>query len=698
MHYLNKQAKLKPLVVAIALAMAANSHAADENVADDNQKLQTLDPVVVSATRTEKRLSQVPASVSVVTRDNFEEQQANTVADVMKKLPNVDFGGGPRTDGQIPTIRGYQGSSITLLVDGARRNADGGGLTTPLYLDPYFLSRAEVVRGSSSSLYGAGGNGGAMVFTTLAAKDLLREGQNLGGDAKVGYLSGDSSKHFNARVYGQGEQFDALLAVGYQEFNDIRQASGTTLQLNSGHGDSGLIKMGFQANNQLRFELSHQLYQKQSLQPNNPQLNSTLQTQLSHINQNETVLKATTLDENGEKALDVRIYQSSLKHQNDANPALAQLYSSSATNTVGGSVQNTTRLASNGFGGHRLTYGVDTYQDKLASLQGAAPSLFNPDGKTQVTGAFLQDEIIVGSNLRITPSARYDQFSASANNSVVPAASFSHLSPKIALAWQTTEQLSLYGSYGQAYRAPTVGEMYSNTLLAGNVAPTGNFFNFAGNANLKPETDTTLEIGANYSKGNLFSADDNLKIRATAFQSKAKDMINSNAIFGTYTRTGFGARILGPVGLIFQAQNVSSASRNGLELEGRYNLNSWQLNANYSTLRVKDDATGNNLFAPPDKLAAQVRYAIPATNVSVLWGTTAVAAQDYDSTVARRRSGYSVHDLYMTWTPLNTKLQLDFGIGNLFDKRYLVYQSGNALAATAYEMGRNYKFTLSGSF
>ncbi len=52
-----------------------------------------------------------------MTKDDFEEQQANNVADVMRKLPNVDFGGGPRTNGQIPTIRGYQGNSITLLVD-----------------------------------------------------------------------------------------------------------------------------------------------------------------------------------------------------------------------------------------------------------------------------------------------------------------------------------------------------------------------------------------------------------------------------------------------------------------------------------------------------------------------------------------------------------------------------------------------------
>ncbi len=455
------------------------------------------------------------------------------------------------------------------------------------------------------------------------------------------------------------------------------------------------MKVGLQASDKLRFELSQQTFRKQSLQPNNPQIVSTGQTQLNHISQNETVLKATTTNEHGEKELDARIYRSALENQNDPNTALAQKYSSSKIDTTGGSVQNTTRLSSDSLGGHRLTYGLDTYQDKLSSLTGSVPNSIIPDGKAQVSGV-LQDEMAIGSDWRLTPSARYDKFNASATYVAAPAASFSHVSPKLALAWQTTSQLSLYTSYGQAYRAPTVTEMYTNSLVNG-VAPTANFFNFAPNPSLKPETDTTFEIGANYNKGQVFAEEDSMKLRFTAFQSKAKDMINTNAVYGTYTRTGFGAVLLGPVGLIFQAQNVSSATRKGLELEGGYNLNLWQVKANYSKLRVTDDATGNNLFATPDKLATQVRYAVPATDMSVMWDATAVAAQDYDSTVARRRNGYTVHDLYMSWVP-NPKIKVDFGIGNLLDKKYMVYQSSNALASTTYEMGRNYKATLSATF
>ncbi len=650
-----------------------------------------LDEVIVSATRTANNLSKVPASVSLVTQDDFSGQQAATVGDVMKKLPNVDFGGGPRADGQIPTIRGYQGNGITLLVDGARRNANYG-LTTPLFIDPFFLARAEVVRGASSSLYGSGGNGGAMVFTTLAAKDLLRDGASFGGDVRAGYSSGDLSHRYNARVYGAHGAVDALLAVGYQDFNDIRQGSGALLQLNSGHGDSALLKAGLQATDTLRFELSHQTFFKQTLEPNNPQLVTATQTQLTRNHQDETILKASMLDGQGGKALDARVYRTKTTNQRDRNGVLP--YWNSVIETTGASAQNTTRVDTSGMGEHRLTYGFDTYEDKLNTIQGVAANPVNPDGKASVSGIFLQDEIAAGGAWRITPSIRYDSFSTVPANVTLASTNNSHVSPKVALAWQSSPGFSLYGSYGQAYRAPSIWEMYASTQTAG-IFPTTNFNNFSSNPNLRPETVTTLEIGTHVERQQLFAADDNLRVRATAFQAKAKDMITS-ATIGSFIRTGFLSP--GTRGFIFQSQNVSKATRNGVEIEGNYRLGAWLVNANYSRLRVTDDVTGSNLFAPPDKLATQLRYTFPSTDMFLTWGVTAVAAQDYDATVARRRSGYTVHDLYATWQLPNQSFRVDFGIGNLLDKRYLSYQQSQAAALGAYEMGRNYKLSFTGSF
>jgi hemoglobin/transferrin/lactoferrin receptor protein len=658
-------------------------------------KDSVMDPIVVAATRTEERLSRVAASVNVASREEFQEQQATAVGDVLKKMPNVSFGGGPRTDGAIPTIRGYQGASITLLVDGARRNDTTSGASNPLrtslFVEPYFLKKAEVVRGSASSLYGPGGNGGAMVFTTVSAKDMLKSGESLGSSFQAGYADGNKTKSLKGMIYKQGEQLDALVGVAYQDFDWIRQGGGTYLSPNSGHALSGLLKLGMQTSDRVRVELTHDTYQKQALMPNNAQVNTAAQTQLNHIVQNDTVLKLSRTSESGEKGLEGSIYHSGLKSQNDKNPLLPALaFTINQTDTVGTSIQNTNRLSGDT---HRLTYGLDYFQDKQAAISGAAPNGVTPNGTRKVTGLFIQDEISLGA-FHLTPSVRSDSYSTSVANGATPASSNSHISPKIAAMWDASENLSLYGSYGESFRAPTLSEMYMNSQ-----APL--LFKFSPNTNLQAEIDKTFEIGTNFNKQDLFTANDKFKFRAAAFKSKASNMI-TQVVIGTFPRlppfnlvnSGYGVGI----GANFQAQNVASAKRSGIELSGGYQTGLWDLGANYGKVRVTDANNGNNLFSPPDKLALQVRRSLAATDLSISWNTNAVAAQNYDSTILRRRNGYTVHDLYMSWEPQTAqKLRVDFGIANVLDKRYFDYQSSNALANVA-EMGRNVKVALTADF
>lgn len=686
--------KRSPLAFAVLAALLPFSvaAAADSQPASTDTAADTLEPVVVTATRTERSLSKVPASVSVVKQKDIAQQQASSVAEVLKKLPNVDFGGGPRFEGQLPTIRGYQGPGITLLVDGARRNSpSAAALWSPLYLDPYYLKQVEVLRGPSSSLYGAGGSGGVMSFTTLGAKDLLEPDQKIGADAAVGYASGDESQRVNARVYGQGEKTDALLGLGYRDFNEIRAGDDAIELQNSGHSNSALLKLGVEPNERVRVELSGQTFKSQNLRSNNPQIVSTTQTQLNHTQQDNLVLRATTKNQGGAKQLDAKIYQSKLKVAFDANAALKLPNSDNQSETTGGSIQNSSYWLD---GKHTLTYGLDTYQDKFTTRSNGAPSTVNPDGKSDVTGVFLQDEMALNDKWSVIPSVRHDQFESSPStaSALTPATDFSHTSPKLALSYQATPDLSLYGNYGEAYRAPTVWELYQNTLKADGSATTTNLFNFKANPNLKPETDTTLEVGAKYKKTQVFSSNDKLQVRAATFKSEVKDMVNQ-ATVGTYTRTG----PFTGTGSIFQYQNVSEAEREGTELEGSYARGNWQVDAGASRLRVKDKANGNNLFAPPDKLATKVSYTLPAKNTTLSWTATGVAAQDYDATTLRRRDGYTTHDLHVGWQA-SRKVSVDVGVNNVLDKKYRSYQSSNAAAATAYEMGRNYMLTVTGEF
>lgn len=679
------------------------------------EEVQQLAEVVISATRTPNPLARVPASVSLVTQEDFEAVQAATVSQAMKKLPNVEFGGGPRVNGEIPTIRGVYGPSVTLLVDGARQNDTATFLRSPLYLDPYFLRQVEVLRGPASSLYGSGGNGGVMTFTTLSARDLLAPSQDFGGGAKVAYGQADKSSRINARLYGSNGVADGLISLGRHEWNKIKQGGGTYLDPNDGEASTGLIKLGVQPTSDRRIELSHQFYQSDNLQVNNPQateyrtanLPITMPAiQMVHVDQANTVLKGTLGDADGTPALSATLYKSTLKVVNDRSPDPAitnVLYSHTKTDTDGASLQGTRVLDGNGWGRHRLTAGVDWFRDQQTAVSAtaanpSAASSVTRNGTRQATGAFVQDEIVLGGGWSLTPSLRSDRYEANVADGSLPDNSASRASPKLAAAWQDGSGLMLYGNVGEAFRAPTIVELYQNFTGFG-------LTNFLPNADLRPEIDRTLEIGAKFGRKSILAGGDSLKLRAAWFDSRVTDLIYSTNLGGmtpvgstaaqqaaystTCATTGMNCKL--------QYQNVADAQRSGGEIEAGYVLGAWQLNAAYSRVRVENRGNGDKLFSPPDKLTLQIRHQLHASNLAVFWNTTGVAAQDYDTTVLRRRPGYATHDLFASWTPFGQRFKLDAGISNLFDKRYAAYQSSNAYAYT-FQEGRSVKLAISADF
>ncbi len=681
------------LACTITTAIGTHTPAAGAQAAPFAPSAATLDPVVVSATRTENPLSSTPASISVVTREDFEDRQAYSVSDVLKTLPNVDFGGGPRPEGQIPGIRGFTGKEIIVLVDGARQNASPG-IASPLYADPFFLRQAEVVRGSTSTLYGSGGIGGAMVFRTLTARDLLGPDEHAGADVRTAYASADRSPHYNARFYGQAGMVDAIAAFGYAETGRIRQGGGTTLRPNDGHAGSGLFKLGLQPGKRLRFDLSHQFYQAGSYRPNNPEADSSLGTpssipvQMNRINQEQTVLKAALAGEDGKPDLDVTLYHTRLSLSAERNALFPGLpATANVTDTTGASLQQSLRFGGQTIG-QRVTYGIDYYRDHQSAASAGAANPVIPDGTQRVFGAFLQDEISLGKAWKLTPSLRGDRFETAVDTSASGQSSNHHVSPKLALSWQPVPQATLFASYGEAYRAPSISEAYQN--LSGR----NYLFNFAANPNLKPETARTLELGASFHRNAILAGNDSVRLRGSVYASRVKDLISSTVV-GTYARS----MPFSGTGTITQYQNVTDARSRGAEIEGLYRVGNLDLSAAYSRVRTTDDSTGAYLYSPPDKLVLGIRQALPQYRVALQWNSQFVAAQDYDSTLLRRRPGYAVHNLYMTWYPPAARhmLKVDFGIENLFDKRYFSYQSGNAIARVA-DVGRNAKIALTASF
>jgi iron complex outermembrane receptor protein len=136
---------------------------------------QAQPDIIVTATKNNERLQDVPASISVVTATDLTKGGLTRFADYASRIPGLSFTSGRTGNTQI-TLRGITtgaaqpGSTTAFYVDeapvGSVNAYTGGNGITP-DLDPSDLAQIEVLKGPQGTLYGAGAVGGLLKFTTV---------------------------------------------------------------------------------------------------------------------------------------------------------------------------------------------------------------------------------------------------------------------------------------------------------------------------------------------------------------------------------------------------------------------------------------------------------------------------------------------------------------------------------------------------
>lgn len=121
---------------------------------------------VVAATRTGKRVEDVPMRVEVLNREEIEEKLLMTPGDIVMMLNEM---GGMRVQATSPSlgaasvrIQGMRGRYTRFLSDGLPLFGEQVGSLGLLQIPPMDLAQVEVIKGVASSLYGAGAMGGVV--------------------------------------------------------------------------------------------------------------------------------------------------------------------------------------------------------------------------------------------------------------------------------------------------------------------------------------------------------------------------------------------------------------------------------------------------------------------------------------------------------------------------------------------------------
>lgn len=175
---------LLPLAVLSVLAPPAFAQSAPDGASDAN----TLETVVVTAAGFEQKITDAPASISVVTREELQQRPYMTLIDAVRDLEGVDVGETSDKTGQKTiSIRGMGSDYTLILIDGRRQNNHGDiypnsfGGNQFNHIPPLdMIERIEVIRGPASTLYGADALGGVINIITRKVSDRWRGSATLG--------------------------------------------------------------------------------------------------------------------------------------------------------------------------------------------------------------------------------------------------------------------------------------------------------------------------------------------------------------------------------------------------------------------------------------------------------------------------------------------------------------------------------------
>ena len=139
--------------------------------------VRTLDPVVVSATKTPISLRQVTSAVEVLTEQDFTRRKVKTLLEVLRLSPGVAVfqNGGPGGRANV-RIRGGSASQTLVLIDGAIVNSATVGEFNFANLTVDNVEKIEIVRGAQSTLWGSDAMGGVINVTTKRGRGPLKAG------------------------------------------------------------------------------------------------------------------------------------------------------------------------------------------------------------------------------------------------------------------------------------------------------------------------------------------------------------------------------------------------------------------------------------------------------------------------------------------------------------------------------------------
>ncbi|MBN2466602.1 MAG: TonB-dependent receptor [Deltaproteobacteria bacterium] len=614
--------------------------------ADENQQEIQLEPIVVTATRTQERIEEIASSVTVINAEEIEAANNIMLKETLRRVPGLDI-----------TSQGGLGRFSSVFIRGARSEdtlvmIDGMEINDPISPDRAFnfsdlttlnIERVEVVRGPQSTLYGSDAIGGVINIITKKGSgpprfSLLGEG---GSDATFREVFGGSGSFGKWDYSLSGSRLDSD-GIGSDDDYEDNAFSG---RIGYAFSDRGSLDLVFRSRDAKVHLDDWDFYNYQTT--NDPNYVEETNSQMYQFRYRQRII------EPWETALKIAYYE--INRDDKDNPDLREpdhfekgWYDASIFNV---DWQNNISISSV----DTITVGIEYEEEEGESYYYyrdagfESVSLF-PEKSAYTYGYFIQNQLALWDSLYTTVGVRIDDHEEFG----------SEITYKGAIAYlHRPTGTKIKGTWGTGFKAPTLYQLHAPAIP--------DYFFLGGNPDLDPEESESFDIGVEQT---LF--DDKLTVNIVYFNNDYDDFI---------------AYFSDPVTFTSTYVNLDEAEAEGWEIELRLiPFESLSISANYTYTDTEDKTNGGDLLRrPEDKYSLVVDYDYKHklhANLGIYYVGDRIDWRTFTGDEIKGES-YTRVDLALRYT-VSEQLQLYTRIENLFDEKYQELRGYDAAGFSAF--------------
>lgn len=527
--------------------------------AEDLQEF-ALDDMVVTATRTESKMVDVPVNTTVISAEKIADRHYLDVADVLKDVPGatvMDTGVGAYEKKVV--LNGDE--RVLVLVDGKRVNIDMGTMSRASYdlnqmPDVSLIERIEVVKGHGGALYGSDAVGGVVNIIPKKVdhsygKVSMGFGSHQARDAKAMYTikEGKTGVMVAASKYKQG----------YHEYKDAKTEANKRWPAASTYENEKVsVKLSQELSETSNLELGYDFSKFEGVRSYSTKAKSA---SFSNKKTNDFYAKYNWTVNDKDQGF-IQLYRNKYDYYNAGD-----MYE---TDTGFEAQQNITLSDNN-----RLVVGASYRKAKALNA-----TSYTAEKSINNKAVFVSDQWEFAPSWTLDAGVRYDKHSTAGSKTTWSAG----------LNKKFDENSHAYFNWGQVFKAPTLDDLYYYSYYYDD----RNKYTYEsyGNPNLKPEKGDTWTIGY----GTKIA--DKTSVNISYFQSKLEDAID----WDTTNSDNASVSIV---------RNVDKQKKNGMELSVAHELNdNWDLEASYTYIRVKNNEHGSGYVRDANYIPNMYRFGV----------------------------------------------------------------------------------------